>query len=91
LADKRVSLSKATLFFIRNLKKGKTMPKIIIYLREQDYDALAELAQQKYRVPKAQAALIIRRELEKRGLISLSEDYETQVVEETHDTENSAS
>lgn len=47
------------------------MPKLIIYLRDQDHDALEVLAQQEYRVPKAQAALIIRQELEKRGLVAI--------------------
>ena len=45
------------------------MPKLIIYLRDQDHDALETLAQQEYRVPKSQAALIIRQELERRGLV----------------------
>jgi hypothetical protein len=63
-----VSLSKATLFFVPN--QGGSMPKLIIYLRDQDHDALEELAQQEYRLPKAQAALMIRQELEKRGLVT---------------------
>lgn len=45
------------------------MPKVIIYLREQELTALLHLAQREYRPPKAQAALIIRTELEKLGLI----------------------
>lgn len=57
------------------------MPKLIIYLREQDNEALAELAQQEYRVPKAQAALIIRKELERRGLIELSDENHSQELE----------
>ena len=53
------------------------MPKLIIYLRDQDHDALEALAQQEYRVPKAQAALIIRQELERRGLVTINtEDQE---------------
>ena len=53
------------------------MPKLIIYLRDQDHEALEVLAQQEYRVPKAQAALIIRQELEKRGLVPINtEDQE---------------
>jgi len=66
------------------------MPKIIVYLRYQDHDALTELAQNEYRVPKAQAALIIRRELEKRGLIRLSEDHETMGEEEIYDNQKAA-
>lgn len=48
------------------------MPKLIIYLRNQDLHALANLAEQEYRVPKAQAALIIRQELERRGLVQIT-------------------
>lgn len=46
------------------------MAKVIIYLRDTELDALNRLAQQEYRVAKAQAALIIRRELERLGMIS---------------------
>ena len=53
------------------------MPKLIIYLRDQDHDALDAHAQKEYRVPKAQAALIIRQELERRGLVAINtEDQE---------------
>ncbi len=45
------------------------MAKVIIYLREHELTALNDLAQREYRAPKAQAALIIRRELERLGLI----------------------
>jgi hypothetical protein len=45
------------------------MAKVIIYLRDHELTALNDLAQSEYRVPKAQAALIIRRELEKLGMI----------------------
>lgn len=45
------------------------MAKVIIYLREQELTALNDLAQREYRAPKAQAALIIRQELERLGLI----------------------
>ncbi len=45
------------------------MAKVIIYLREHELTALNELAQREYRAPKAQAALIIRKELERLGLI----------------------
>jgi hypothetical protein len=76
-----VSLSKATLF-LYSTSKERTMPKLIIYLRNQDNEALAELAQQEYRVPKAQAALIIRRELERRGLVDLSNENDSQELEE---------
>lgn len=45
------------------------MAKVIIYLRDPELTALHDLAQREYRVPKAQASLIIRRELEKQGMI----------------------
>ncbi len=45
------------------------MAKVIIYLRDNELSALHELAQQEYRVLKAQAALIIRQELQRRGMI----------------------
>ena len=57
------------------------MPKVIIYLREQELSALYHLAQREYRVPKAQAALIIRTELEKLGLIEGTQPAATQQTE----------
>ena len=48
------------------------MAKIIVYLREQDRAALDRLAEKEYRQPKAQAALIIRRELERLGILEVT-------------------
>ena len=45
------------------------MAKVIIYPQDHEMTALNDLAQTEYRAPKAQAALIIRRELERQGLI----------------------
>jgi hypothetical protein len=45
------------------------MAKVIIYLRDNESAALKDLAQREYRAPKAQAALIIRNELERLGMI----------------------
>ncbi len=45
------------------------MAKIIVYLGDQERDALHQLAQREMRVPRAQAALIIRRELLRLGLL----------------------
>lgn len=45
------------------------MAKVIIYLRDHELTALNHLALREYRPLKAQAALIIRKELEKLGLI----------------------
>ena len=46
------------------------MARVILYLREQELSALQVLAQREYRAPKAQAALIIRKELERLGMIT---------------------
>lgn len=45
------------------------MAKVIVYLRDHELSALNDLAAREYRVPKAQAALIIRKELERLELI----------------------
>jgi hypothetical protein len=45
------------------------MAKVIVYLREYEMQALNQLAQQEYRSPKAQAALILRTELERLGML----------------------
>ena len=45
------------------------MPKIIVYLAEQERNALQQLAQREMRVPRAQAALIIRQELRRLGML----------------------
>jgi hypothetical protein len=49
------------------------MAKIIIYLHEHEFTALSELAEHEYRSIKAQAALIIRRELERLEMIPLEQ------------------
>jgi len=56
------------------------MAKIIIYLGEQEREALQQLAQREMRVPRAQAALIIRRELNRLGM--LPEPANAQEIEE---------
>lgn len=45
------------------------MARVIINLRADEKDALLELADREFRDPRAQAALIIRTELERRGLL----------------------
>jgi hypothetical protein len=45
------------------------MSKIIVYLGEQERTALQQLAQREMRVPRAQAALIIRQELVRQGML----------------------
>ena len=46
------------------------MARVVVYLPDQVRNALYQLAQREYRVPHAQAALIIREELERLGLVS---------------------
>jgi hypothetical protein len=45
------------------------MARITITLSSEEKDALLTLAQMEYRDPRAQASLIIRREIERQGLI----------------------
>ena len=45
------------------------MAKIIIHLNDNEFNALIVLAQREYRAPKAQASLMIRRELENLGMV----------------------
>ncbi len=45
------------------------MAKVIVYLRELELDALCTLAMREYRTTKAQASMLIREELERRGLL----------------------
>ncbi|MBT4182442.1 MAG: hypothetical protein HOE06_06175 [Candidatus Thioglobus sp.] len=60
------------------------MAKIIVFLREQEHAALYRLAEKEYRQPKAQAALIIRRELERLGALEAAPETE-RVCEEGPD------
>jgi len=46
------------------------MAKVVIYLPDKEMSALHRLALLEYRAPKAQAALIIRKELERLGLVA---------------------
>ena len=59
------------------------MAKVIVYLRDQELNALTKLAQQEYRAPKAQAALMLRTELERLGLLNAVQQTTNQ--ETTHD------
>jgi hypothetical protein len=45
------------------------MAKVIVYLREHEMQALNVLAQKEYRAPKAQAALILKTELVRLGML----------------------
>ena len=45
------------------------MTRITISLRDQEKTALRALAEKEFRDPRAQAALIIRQELERRGFL----------------------
>lgn len=45
------------------------MARIIVYFGEQERSALLQLAQRELRIPRAQAALIIRQELVRLGML----------------------
>ena len=47
------------------------MAKIIVYLGDQERNALLQLAQRELRLPRAQAALIIRQELVRQGMLPM--------------------
>lgn len=49
------------------------MSKVVIYLREHEHTALNTLSQHEYRTLRAQAALIIRKELVSLGMIEPEE------------------
>lgn len=46
------------------------MARLIFYLPDEEYQVLLNLSEREFRDPRAQAALIIRRELESQGLIA---------------------
>ena len=64
------------------------MAKVIIYLRDHEITALNDLAQREYRAPKAQAALMIRRELEKLGMIPGEQRVNTTPIEFSSNTQS---
>ena len=64
------------------------MAKVIIYLRDHELTALNDLAQREYRAPKAQAALMIRRELEKLGMIQGEQRVITTPIEFSSNTQS---
>ena len=63
-------------FFIRMMGEIRkmTMTRITINLLDQEKTALRALAENDFREPRAQAALIIRRELIRLGLLAVSSD-----------------
>lgn len=61
------------------------MGKVVIYLEAIEADALCKLAEWEFRDTRSQAALIIRQELERRGLLnskSLQEQLKHEVQNE---------
>jgi len=56
------------------------MAKIIIHVEENECSALDQLAEREYRTLQAQAALIIRKELERLGLLTGCEVSNTAAV-----------
>jgi hypothetical protein len=65
---KRAAENRAALFI--SLQEVETMSKVIVYLPETEFGALQKLAQQEYRATRAQAAIIIRKELERLGMVA---------------------
>ena len=66
------------------------MARVVIYLLEPEMNALNQLAQQEYRPVKSQAALIIRNELKRLGLIDeqlAGSDKQPEVSPEPDDSE----
>lgn len=59
------------------------MSKVIVYLPEMEFDALQKLAQQEYRATRAQAAVIIRKELERLGLVVSESVQQVMSLDET--------
>jgi hypothetical protein len=66
------------------------MAKVIIYLPDHESAALNQLAQREYRAPKAQAALIIRRELERLGLVEALSTNERKTNQKPEDNPRKA-
>ncbi len=64
------------------------MAKVIVYLREYEMQALNQLAQKEYRAPKAQAALMLRTELERLGM--LNDIPHPNSVEVSHDAQHAS-
>jgi hypothetical protein len=65
------------------------MAKIIVYLGDQERNALQQLAQREMRLPRAQVALIIRQELVRQGM--LPDETKTQEVAFTQGLETGGS
>jgi hypothetical protein len=60
-------LKKTLLFLIIG---DDDVPKLEIFIKEQERKALQILSEREYRDPRAQAALIIRQELKREGLLN---------------------
>ena len=55
------------------------MERITIFLKTFEKDALLRLANKEYRDPRIQAALIIRQDLERRGLLDSEEPQQKEI------------
>lgn len=78
---KRAAENRAALFI--SLYEVENMSKVIVYLPEAEFDALQKLAQQEYRATRAQAAIIIRKELERLGLVVPESGQQAGLLDET--------
>lgn len=61
------------------------MARVIINLREQERSALHALAQREYRTPKDLAAVIIRKELERQGVLEPPAPLHIRKEEQPHE------
>lgn len=61
------------------------MARVIINLREQERSALHALAQREYRTPKDLAAVIIRKELERQGVLEPPAPLHVREEEQSHE------
>jgi hypothetical protein len=57
------------------------MARMIVNLREHERTALWQLAQREYRTPRDLAAVIIRKELERQGLLGMAPAFQTEKEE----------
>ena len=58
------------------------MRRITVTLQQDEREALVKLAQRERRDPRAQAAVILRRELERRGLLPPDQQAQVQAGQE---------
>jgi hypothetical protein len=73
MAENGMAYPRRFLFFTMGKDNEVNMTRITISLKDPEKTALRALAEKEFRDPRAQAALIIRQELERRGLLTATE------------------